>query len=172
MWRRAASASKRSWLGEAMATTSQNSPFCKAGITFSLPIFAVLKIPHRTFFISFHLCFLYLRLCLVKIDAGLLAYIFQRSHYLLMHGNTIFCSLFKCLPFGVTRYPNFFAMLGPGVSHGLYPFVNTFFESFLVAKSFNIQRTEEMSDPLSHLFVGRRNMNSKGDCKRAPVSAA
>src|SRR5215203_2454650 len=121
MCRRAASASKRSRLGEAIATTSQNSPFCKAGITFSLPIFAVLKIPQRTFFILFHLCFCHVGLCLVKIEVGFFAYSFQRSHYLFMHGNTIFCSLFKCFAFRVTRYPNFFALLRLCIPHCLYP---------------------------------------------------
>src|SRR5258708_1707223 len=40
---------------EAMACTSDHSPRCIAGMTFSVPIFAVLNTPHVTFFISRHL---------------------------------------------------------------------------------------------------------------------
>jgi hypothetical protein len=40
-----------------MATTSPYAEACSAGITFSLPILAVLKIPQRIFFmISFITC--------------------------------------------------------------------------------------------------------------------
>src|SRR5258708_1176684 len=46
--RAAASARLRS--REAMAVISLHSPFCMAGATLSTPIFAVLRIPQRTFF--------------------------------------------------------------------------------------------------------------------------
>ncbi len=46
--RAAASARLRS--REAMAVISLHSLFCIAGATLSTPIFAVLRIPHRTFF--------------------------------------------------------------------------------------------------------------------------
>src|SRR5215203_1181209 len=99
-------------------------------------------------------------------------YQFQRGYHFFMQRNAGFDSLFKCLPFWVPRYQNFLGLLWPGVSHCLYPFVNTFFENFFIPEAINVPGTKKMAYPLSNLFSRRSNVNSKWNSKRSPIGTA